>query len=343
MFALGFLQKGSFSFSSVFASVAFIGIIIIFTTQKESLNSLALFFVGFGMLFIGLEVMEFAIGGRDSLLSQELSKVFRFDAMKNPALLVLLGVIFTCIINSSTAATGVFITFLATGIIDTPDQGFFLVMGANIGTCSDGILAAIGTNTSGRRVAAFHVLTSTIGAVAFSIILVLFKEPIMGLFNRMFTLPAWSLATFNLAYNTIYTLVLLPFLDPLIGLVSKVIKDKGAKGKQQFNIDDRILATPAIAIDQALIEVANMLILSKENLDRAFGGLLDGDMGQSKKIAECEYRIDDITRALASFFIKLTSAAISGRDKQLIGRLHHVINDIERIGDHAVIFAKETN
>ena len=103
------------------------------------------------MLFIGLEVMETAIGGADSTLSIQLAKVFKYEIMQNPILLVILGILFTAIIQSSTAATGVFIALLATGVIHNIDQSFFLVMGANIGTCSDGIMASLGTNANGDR------------------------------------------------------------------------------------------------------------------------------------------------------------------------------------------------
>jgi len=343
IFALGLLQKGSLSISTLFAAVAFVGVIILYTTQKDSLVSLALFLVGFGMLFVGLEVMEFAIGGKDSVLCQELSKVFQYPVMQNPVLLVVLGILFTCIIQSSTAATGVFIAFLSTGVISTIDQSFFLVMGANIGTCSDGLMASIGTNANGKRIAVFHLLTSTIGASAFSVILFLFKGPIIGMFERLFSEPAWSLATYNLTYNTVYTLILLVFLNPLVGFVSRIIKEKKPKEKHSYYIDERLLGTPVIAINQAMLEVSNMMILAKENLERAFDGLISEDMSQSKLIAECEYRIDDITRVLANFFIKLVSVPVSGESRTLIGRLHHVINDIERIGDHAVTLAKETN
>ncbi|NLW54857.1 MAG: Na/Pi cotransporter family protein, partial [Clostridiaceae bacterium] len=129
LFALSGVSKGSFNISHVFAALAFVGVMIIFTTSNETLNKLAPFLIGFGMLFIGLEVMETAIGGADSLLSIELSKVFQYEIMHNPILLVILGILFTAIIQSSTAATGVFIAFLATGVIKDVDQSFFLMMG----------------------------------------------------------------------------------------------------------------------------------------------------------------------------------------------------------------------
>jgi phosphate:Na+ symporter len=153
----------------------------------------------------------------------------------------------------------------------------------------------------------------------------------------------WSLATFNLSYNLIYTLILLACLNPIVALVTKIVREKQEKGAKLRYIDDRLLATPPIAVGQALKEVRNMAVMAKENLDRAFKAILDEDMSESKVIAAEEYQIDYITRSLASFFIKVSSTPISDKDKKLIGGLHHVINDIERIGDHAVLFAKETN
>ena len=345
IFALSGISKGAFSISAVFAAMAFVGVIITFTTSKDSLNKLALFLIGFGMLFVGLEVMEFAIGGTDSVLSTELTKLFQYEIMQNPILLMLLSIVFTgFILQSSTAATGVFLAFLATGVIQSLDQAFFLIMGANIGTCTDGLMASLGSNARGKRVAVFHLLSSTAGAGTFAVILMLFRAQVIGLFESLFPEnPQWSLATYNLIYNTIYTLVMLALLDPLVNFVSKLIKDKQPKNGKVYFIDDRLLATPSVAIEQALKEVANMAALARENLNRAVDSLLHEDMSQSKKIADTEYQIDYITRALAGFFIKISSAITSGTDEKLIGGLHHVINDIERLGDYAVLLVKETN
>jgi len=343
IFALSGVSTGSFSISAIFAALAFIGVIIMYVTNNDSLNQIAVLLLGFGMLFVGLEVMEAAIGGKDSILSLELSKLFQYGIMQNPILLVLLGIAFTSIIQSSTAATGVFLTLLATGVIQSLDQSFFLVMGANIGTCSDGIMASLSTNANGKRIAFFHVLTSTIGAVTFTGILMLLRTPVMNLFEAIFPEnPQFSLATFNLIYNTLYTLVLLFFLDPLVNFSTKVIKDKKQKNEKVFFIEDRLLATPTVAIEQALKEVFNMAMMAKENLNLSFRSLMEEDVSRGKRIADRESQIDHITRSLASFFIKISGTPISAKDSKLVGGLHHVINDIERLGDYAVLLMKET-
>jgi Na+/phosphate symporter len=344
MFALSGVSKGSFSMSAIFAAFAFIGVLIMYMTSDDTLNNLALFITGFGMLFAGLELMETAIGGPNSILSVELQKVFQYDIMFNPICLVILGIIFTSIIQSSTAATGLFLIFLTTGVIASVDQSFFLIMGANIGTCSDGLLASISTNANGKRIAAFHLLSSVIGALVFSILLVIFKTLVVELFERLFPEnPAWSLATFNLIYNVIYTLILLIFLTPLVNMVTKMIKDKKPQETSVSYIDERLLITPAVAIENVLKEVYGMAVMAQENMTRSFNGVIKTDTSESKKIAAVEYAIDDLTRILAGYFIKISAIASFSQHEKLVGGLHHVINDIERIGDHAVDLAKETN
>lgn len=344
IFAMSGVNKGGFSISSVFASFAFIGVFILFSTSNEKLNKIAPFLIGFGMLFIGLEVMESAIGGADSALSIQLSKVFQYDIMQNPILLIILGILFTAIIQSSTAATGVFIAFLATGVIRNVDQSFFLLMGANIGTCSDGIMASLTTNANGKRIALFHLFSSIIGAVLFTIILMVFRAPIVGVFERLFPEnPQFSLATYNLIYNTIYTLILLVLIDPLVRFVTSLVKEKQEKYEEVSYIDERFLKTPAVALEQALRELTDMAHLAKENIDRSFNALLHEDLSESKKISEVEYRIDYLTNALIGFFIKISSQTKFEGDDKIVGALHHVTNDIERLGDHAVLLIKEAN
>ncbi|NLU33014.1 MAG: Na/Pi cotransporter family protein [Clostridiaceae bacterium] len=343
LFALSGISKGGFDISYVFAAVAFVGVFITFATDNETLNNIAPFLIGFGMLFVGMEVMESAIGGADSTLSIELTKLFRYEIMQNPILLLILGIVFTGIIQSSTAATGVFIALLSTGVIQNVDQTFFLIMGANIGTCSDGIMASLTTNANGKRIGLFHLITSIIGAASFSVILVLFREPIVGFFESLFPgKPQFSLATYNLIYNTIYTLVLLALIDPLVNLVTKMVKDKQAELEEVSYIDERFLRTPAVAIEQSLKEMCDMALLAKENLDRAFSSLLNSDTSERKAIDDAEHRIDILTSKLTSFFIKISSVTKLPEDEELIGGLHHVTNDIERLGDYAVLLAKET-
>lgn len=217
-------------------------------------------------------------------------------------------------------------------------------MGANIGTCIDGIMAGLTTNANGKRIALFHLITSIIGTSTFTIILMLFRTPIVNMFEGLFPgKPQFSLVTYNLIYNTIYTLVLLILIDPLVNFITRMVKDKQEKLEEVSYIDERFLQTPAVAIEQALRELYDMAILAKENLDRAYASLVRVDISESKKIDEVEHRIDFLTNKLTGFFIKISSVTKFAGDEKLIGGLHHVTNDIERLGDYAVLLAKETS
>lgn len=137
--------------------------------------------------------------------------------------------------------------------------------------------------------------------------------------------------------------MLLVFIDPLVYFVTNLVKDKQEKLEEVSYIDERFLQTPVVAIEQALRELYDMAILAKENLDRSFNSLVNEDMSESKIIAEVEYRIDFLTNKLTNFFIKISSVTRFAGDEKLIGGLHHVTNDIERLGDYAVLLVKETS
>ena len=137
--------------------------------------------------------------------------------------------------------------------------------------------------------------------------------------------------------------MLLIFIDPLVNLVTRLVKDKKQKLEELSYIDEHFLQTPVVAIEQALKEMHDMAILAKENIDRSFSSLVNEDMSQSKIIADVEYRIDFLTNKLTNFFIKISLVTKFADDEKLIGGLHHVTNDIERLGDYAILMVKETS
>ena len=340
IFALSGLSKGGFSTGIMFASIAFVGAILLMVAKKDRVKSIAIFLLGFGMLFTGLEVMSFAINGAESGLKDAIEAMFAHEIFKNPVLLVLIGLIFTCIIQSSTAATAIFITFLTTGVLSSVDQSFFLVLGANIGTCSDGLMASIGGSADGKRLALFHLFTSTFGAVVFGIITAIFRVPIAGFFNSVIGTDGWSLALslaiFNLFYNTVYTMILLPLLGPIVTLMKRIIKDKPSKHAHVLeHLNPQILQRPIMAILQARREIVNMGKRAAENLDLAFNALVNCDSSGSEDVFEKEEVLNEMNREISNYLIKMSSVTDSMASEVIIGSYHHVINDIERIGDHA--------
>lgn len=326
--------SGGFSLNVLFAAVSMIGVCMLLFSKKERINRIGLILTGFGLIFVGLIFMSTAMG------TDQIKSFFvdLFTTIQNPLLLMLISIAFTALIQSSSAATGIYITLMGVGAMSTY-QAFFLVIGANIGTCITAILAAIGASTNSKRVAFLHVITSVFGAIIFSILLLICGNQIAKFMDRIINLPQWSVAIFNVVFNLSYTLILLPFVAQLVALSKLIIKDKDKEKRSvlQF-IDDRLLKTPTIAVAQVQKEVIHMATLAKENLGLGMDALINCDVSKSDALESVEADINVLNKEIAMYLIKISSLNISSSDEKLIGTLHHVINDIERIGDHAENF-----
>jgi phosphate:Na+ symporter len=266
-----------------------------------------------------------------------------FSVIDFPLLLILVGVVFTALIQSSSAATGVVITMVGTGVMDL-DLALFIVLGANIGTCVTALLACAGANANSKRVALIHFTFNVIGTVLFTAIIWIFRQPVVDLLISIF--PGsdpmslqMRVSTFHVIFNVTTTLMLLPFVKQLVAFSKAMIpeKEETEKIRALRFVDDHMLAMPSVALAQVKQEMDYMLSLAEENTRLSFTALQTGSTADSETIAENEEIIDFTNGALTSFLIKL-SAQISASDEATIGAYFHVLNDLERIGDHAVNF-----
>ncbi len=332
--ALSAFDSGGFSFNMLFAAVSIVGVWMMLFSKKENINKTGLILTGFGLIFVGLIFMSTAMS------TDQIRNFFVniFKAINNPLLLMLISIIFTGLIQSSSASTGIYIAMMGVGTMNTY-QAFFLVIGANIGTCITAVIASMGASHNAKRVAFLHVITSVFGAVIYSIILLIFGKSIAQFMESAITLPGWRIAIFNVVYNFSYTLILLPFVDKLAIMSQLVIKESG-KGKRTVLkfIDERILSTPTIAVAQVQKEVFHMAALAKENLALAMDAIINYNTNKSDLLASNENDINTLNKEIASYLIKISSLNINSADEKLIATMHHVINDIERIGDHAENF-----
>ena len=332
--ALSAFGSGGFSLNVFFAAFSLVGVAMMLFSKKERVNRIGIILTGFGLIFVGLIFMSSAMG-------TELIKSFfvnLFSTIKNPILLMLISLLFTALIQSSSAATGIYITLMGVGTMTTY-QAFFLVIGANVGTCITAVLAAIGASTNSKRVAFLHVITSVFGAVVFCILLAICGNQIARFMDGIIDIPGWRIAIFNVAFNLSYTLLLLPFVGQLAKLSQVLIKDNTKEKHSAIKfIDDRLLKTPTIAITQVQKEVLHMASLAKENLAIAMEALISCDISKNDLLEGNEADINVLNKEIALYLIKISSLNISSSDEKLLGTLHHVINDIERIGDHAENF-----
>jgi len=321
--------------------LAFIGVMMSFA-KKEKFKILSSLFTGLGLIFVGLNIMSSPDAFGNALIKQLFTNIFA--VIDFPLLLILVGAIFTALIQSSSAATGVVITMVGTGVLDL-SLALFIVLGANIGTCVTALLASVGGSANSKRVALIHFTFNTIGTIAFTAIIWLFKEPAISLLTSLF--PGsdpmslqMRVSAFHVVFNVTTTFLLLPFVKQLVALSKAVIHDK-AETKQVHTlryVDDHMLAMPSVAVAQVKQEIDYMLQLAEENTVLSFKALQSGSSEDSARITENEAIIDFTNGALTAFLIKLSASQISARDEAIVGAYFHVLNDLERIGDHAVNF-----
>lgn len=319
---------------------AFAGVMMGFFKQ-EKIKIAGSLCSGLGMIFVGLEIMSSEQAFGNALVERMFTSIFQ--VVNFPLLLILVGVIFTALIQSSSAATGVVITMVGTGVLPL-DLALFIVLGANIGTCVTALLASVGANANAKRVALIHFTFNVIGTALFTAIIWLFREPVINLLVSFFPgSDAMSLqmrvSVFHVIFNTVTTLLLLPFVKRLVQYSCTVIKDKKeeTEARSLKFIDERLLTMPPVALMQVKKEMDYMLGLVEENLSHAFLAMEKGSAEQDAHIRENEATIDFTNGALTKFLIRL-SANVDPSDERVIGSYFHVLNDLERIGDHAENF-----
>lgn len=325
-------------FNTIMYLSAFAGVMMGFF-KSEKVKNLGQLLGGLGLIFVGLNIMSSEQAFGSPLVEEMFMNVFQ--AIDFPLLLILVGVIFTALIQSSSAATGVVITMVGVGVLEL-DLALYIVLGANIGTCVTAVLAAIGASTNAKRAAFIHLTIKILGVVVFAVMLI-FKEFIIGLLVGMF--PGsdpmslqMRVAMFHVIFNTTTTILLLPFVNQIVKFSQWVIPEKKEKKELAFKyVDERLLSTPPIALMQVKKEMDYMLSLAKDNMENAFHALYTGTTAHGEKIAENEKIINFTNNSLSKYLIKLSSV-IAPQDEKTVGTYFHVLNDVERIGDHAENF-----
>ena len=319
---------------------AFAGVMMGFF-KKEKIKIAGLLCCGLGLIFVGLNVMSSEQAFGNPLVEDMFKNIF--SAIDFPLLLIFVGVIFTALIQSSSAATGVVITMVGTGVLPL-DLALFIILGANIGTCVTALLASVGANANSKRVALIHFTFNVIGTVVFTAIVWLFREPMVNLLVSFFPgNDAMSLqmrvSVFHVIFNVTTTCLLLPFVKQLVNYSCKVIKDKNLVEETRTLkfVDDRLLTMPHVALMQVKKEMDYMFSKVERNIALSFDTMATENVENRKEIYENEAIIDFTNGALTKFLIKL-SAEVEQSDEQIIGSYFHVLNDLERIGDHAENF-----
>lgn len=329
----------SLNISMYLSALSIVGVFIMMFSKNDTAKKVGGVLTGLGLIFVGLSLMSTSFNNE----SVKFAFTQLFELIHFPLLLILFGVLFTALVQSSSASTGLIITMVSQGVL-TPALALFVILGTNIGTCITAILASVGASTNAKRAAFIHLTFNLIGTLIFAAFLWIFN----GFVLRFLELiapgqMAFQIALFHVFFNVITTLLLLPFIKQLTQLATYFIRDRKDDTEilRLAYIDDRILHTPPIAVAQVLKEVLSMAELARDNIELGFNAVMNLDLSSKDKIRKTEERINFINKGVARYLIKMSSLNLPRSDEKLVGSLHHVISDIERIGDHAENFLEE--
>ena len=307
--------------------MAFIGIIMLFTTKHK--KDVATIFLGFAILMFGMETMSGAVKG----LAEVPAFVNLLTMFSNPLLGVLAGTLITGIIQSSTASIGILQALANTGAVSYA-AAIPIIMGQNIGTCVTAIISSVGANKNAKRVALAHLFFNVIGTGLFLVLYYIVR----ALFSFQLAdapIGAFGIAVFHSIFNLTCTLVMFPFIGTLEKLVMKAIREDGQDEDAELMIDERLLATPSIAIEQCRKMVCDMAALTKEALLKSLEMMKNYNEKEAEAVLEMEARVDTYEDKLGSYLVKISMRNLSEQDSKEVSKLLHCIGDFERISDHA--------
>jgi len=341
MVAFGMSGGSGVSTTIIFSALAGVGGFINIFTKKDFVKSISGILSGFGMLFVALSMMSHAMND-----FAKLDSVKNFLAsIDNVILLILIGAILTAIVQSSSVMTSVAITMVVAGLI-TLNQGIYLTMGSNIGSCVVALIAGLSSGKNAKRTAIIHLLFNVGGVIFFAIIgivLDLVSGGTLGfgnLFGKIFVgSPQIQLAMFHTVFNVLTVIIMLPLTEGLIRVVMLIIPDRGEEKADEENhlyfVDENMLKTPAIAIAQVKKEIINMSHIAMENFNEAISMIGKVDLSKQPVFEKREKEINYINKNLVNFVVELSRLSLSERDSRYIATTFHTISDIERIGDYA--------
>lgn len=343
--ALGMFEN-SISTGVLFATFAGIGAFTMAFAKKDLVKKIGGILAGFGMLFVGLDMMSASM---DTFASLDTVKNF-LASISNPLLLVLIGTVLTAIIQSSSVMTSIAITMVFTGLINL-DQGIYLTMGSNIGSCVVAIIAGLTSSTNAKRTALLHLLFNVSGVVIFMLVAMMMREISKAvnptkiitfgyLFGKMFpSVPQTQLAMFHTIFNVITVIIMLPLTNLSVKLVCKILPDKKKKDEQPaehfYYIDEHMLSTPPIAVQQTKNEIVNMAEIALHNYDLACDVICTLDYSQIEKFRQNENELNFLNKEIARFVVKLSKLEMNDADHNYLATTFHTITDLERVGDYA--------
>lgn len=327
------------NFSSVAAASVLVGVILMLASKKTVVKNLGAIFTGFGLLFLGIDMMSDSMAPlRDSAGFMNFIVTVSESPLR-PLFGIILGIVMTAVLQSSSASVGVLQTLAMQGLVPLKFS-VFVLFGQNIGTCLTALFSTVGAKKNSKRAAVIHLLFNLIGTGIF--ILIALLTPYVEWIEKLSPDPMAQIAISHIVFNIVSTVVMFPFAKVLVKLSCLLVpgKDDSESEMHCKFIDDRLLNTPPFAVMQVSKEVARMAKLARDNFETSAHALINRSDKDLDKVMENEEIINYLNHHITSYLVKLNALDITDSDSDYIARVFHAINDIERVGDHAINLAE---
>ena len=329
-------QLVSFNLSEIAPVFLLGGVLAVMFVKNNMVKKIGEIVLGFGVLFMGLSGMSGAMAG----LKEDPAIVSLFASLTSPFLAVLLGTVVTAVIQSSSVTVSIILLMANQGLLGLPIC-MFIMLGCNIGACASAMLASLAGKKDARRAAMIHFLFNVVGTVIFYIIFLVAVGPIVELFSSISGgNPGRCVANAHTIIKIVQVILLFPFSGLLVKMTYLLVPgdDKKVGYRDSFQlkyIGDKVVFNPATAVVEVIKEIERMAALASENLNRAMNALITLDEEDIEEVYAVEKNINFLNHAITNYLVKINQTTLPIEDLKSIGALFHVVNDIERIGDHA--------
>ena len=326
-------QLVSFNLTAVAPVILFVGVVMFLFMKKPIFKKIGEVVIGFGALFMGISMMS----GAMSQLNDYPAVIGTLAKLTNPVLAILVGLIITVIVQSSSVTVSILLLMAGQGLVTLPIC-FYFILGCNIGSCTPAVMAAMDAKKDAKRAALIHVLFNVFGMIIISVILIFAMEPFTAFIQAISGSDIKrSVANTDTIYKVFQTIIFLPVSTQFIKLVNKLVPGDDVKqeGFSLQYISMNTVFSPTAAIVEAMQEIARMGRKAEQNLQLSMEAFFDGDQAKIDQVYATEKYIDYLSHEITDYLVDVNQRQLPVSDSLKIGGLFHVVNDIERIGDHA--------
>lgn len=342
-------QLVSFKLDAIAPVFIIVGVILVMFIKKPMAKRVGEVLLGFGVLFFGMSTLSSSV---DQLNDVQAVKSL-FSSLTNPFLAVLIGFLATSVLQSASASVGILIVLASSGLIDI-HMCYYVIMGCDIGACGTVVLSSLSGTKDAKRAALIHLSFNVIGLCIVMILLALWGDGITAAIHSLSASTAdpgmrigRDVANINSIIKVFWVLVMFPCRKLLIKLTYILVpgEDKEVHGMELKYIGKHAIFNQTTALPQAVSEVKRMATMAINNLDRSMEALLNKDEKALEEVYKKEKVIDFLNTEISNYLVKVNQLSLPIQDRRQLGAMFHVVNDIERIGDHAeniADFAKTT-